>query len=419
MDQRLILLAACLNSRDACAAIGAAGIIKDDVGRIVLKAGTDYYARDPEAVHIDRGLLAGLIKAEAVHVKAAEPVVECLQQLPEGVSGANVGAMIRAEHLREARLRLATALAGNQADVSVEMDALRRAEAPASVAANITQLRAEDLIKSCAERVPIYPAMLNGVFAGGLAPGHTVIVFGRPGAGKTLVVVNIGVGFLYSGKTVLHIMNEESQEALTMRYLSLMVLTQHGELQNLTHYEAARREKCIRFCMQVVGETSKDELTKLGVSAHLRNFKNLHIAHGVYSYTQVRELVRKLKPDLVIIDQVRHFGRGGDDPLHASLERVTQDLRAHAHEAGFTGIGVTQAGASAEGKPVLDLADIDGAKTGLQGACDAIIGLGKGPEDEQRKQRVMSICRNKISGTITHFPVGIDVQHTRILDPGA
>jgi KaiC/GvpD/RAD55 family RecA-like ATPase len=393
-------------------------VIRDDVGKVLLKAASDYYTRDPEATHIDRGLLAGLIKAEAIHPKAAEPVVECIAELPDGVSAANVGAMIHAEHLRAARLRLAMALSSGQ-DGRAEMDALRQLDRPLAIATNVTQLRAEDLIKACADRVPIYPAMLNGVFAGGLAPGHTVIVFGRPGAGKTLVVVNMGVGFLFAGKTVLHIMNEESQEALTMRYLSLMVQSQHGELQNLTHHDAARREKCIRFCMEVATATDPEVLHKAGMTKHLRNFRNLHIAHGVYNYAQVRELVAKLKPDLVIIDQVRHFGRGGDDPLHASLERVTQDLRAHAHEAGFTGIGVTQAGASAEGKPVLDLADIDGAKTGLQGACDAIIGLGKGPNDEQSKQRVMSICRNKISGTITHFPVYIDVQHTRILEmPG-
>lgn len=386
------------------------------MGRILVKAASDYFARDPEAFHIDKGLLSGLIKAEAIHAKAADPVVECIASLPEGVSAANVGAMIRSEHLREARLRLAIALSGGQVDVSLEMDALRAAEQPSAINTTVTQLRVEDLIKSCADRVPIYPAMLNGVFAGGLAPGHTVIVFGRPGAGKTLVVVNMGVGFLYAGKVVLHIMNEESQEALTMRYLSLMVLTQHGELQNLTHYDQARRDKCLRFCMQVATSTDKDELIGLKVAPHIRNFRNLHIAHGVYNYVQVRALVAKLKPDLVIIDQVRHFGRGGDDPLHASLERVTQDLRAHAHEAGFTGVGVTQAGATAEGKPVLDLADIDGAKTGLQGACDAIIGLGKGPDDEMRKQRIVSVCRNKISGTITHFPVSIDTQHTRIID---
>jgi KaiC/GvpD/RAD55 family RecA-like ATPase len=227
-----------------------------------------------------------------------------------------------------------------------------------------------------------------------------VIVFGRPGSGKTLVVCNLAAGFLLKGKVVLHIMNEESQEALTMRYLSLLCPHGEGRLENLAHSREDVRtdsvNKAMAFCMEK------------------RNFANLHIAHGIYNYTAVRELVARLKPDMVIVDQVRHFGRGGDDALHVALERVTQDLRQHAHEAGFTGIGVTQAGASAEGKPVLDLADIDGAKTGLQGACDLIIGLGKGPTDEAEHKRVMSVCRNKISGVITHFPVYLDEQHTLI-----
>jgi hypothetical protein len=159
------------------------------------------------------------------------------------------------------------------------------------------------------------------------------------------------------------------------------------------------------------------EMSVLAAYAHARehrNLGNLHIVHGVYSYSAVRQLVQRLQPDMVIVDQIRHFGRGGDEALHQTLERVTQDLRAHAHEAGFTAVGVTQAGMSGEGKPVLDLGDIDGAKTGLQGACDAIIGVGKGPTDEVEHKRTLSVCRNKISGVITHFPVWLDEQHTLI-----
>jgi len=389
------------------------------VDQQLLRAASAYYTRDPEAVRIDRGLLAGLLKAEAIHEKAVAGVVQRLDQLPEGVSDPNIAAMIHAENLRVARLHLSTAAASGVADLDPYIAAVRALEKPADISGTRTQLRADDLLQAVADRVRIYPPALNNVFAGGFAPGHTVIVFGRPGAGKTLVVVNVGVAFLYAGKTVLHVMNEESQEALTMRYLSLMVLSAHGELQNLTHQDATRREKCIRYCMDVALEEDKDKLTAKGSPSIVRNLKNLHIAHGVYNYAQVRQLVAKLKPDLVIIDQVRHFGRGGDDPLHASLERVTQDLRAHAHEAGFTGIGVTQAGATAENKQVLDLADIDGAKTGLQGACDAIIGLGKGPGDEGRNVRWLSICRNKISGVIQQFPVLVDPQHTRLVEmPG-
>ncbi len=360
----------------------------------------DYFERDPQARWVDREVLAGLISGKAAHPKAVVAVLALLKGLPpaEAVSPANIATMVHASQEREARLRLAVALESG-GDYREAMEKLRDLERPA-VLTGVTQMSAGDLLKATGDRVPIYPAKLNGVFAGGLAPGHCLVVFGRPGAGKTLVVCNLGAGFLLSGKTVLHIMNEESQEALTMRYLSLLCPSSHGLLSNLAHHDEAIRTNAVNYAMAYCKEK--------------RNLDNLHIAHGVYSYATVRELVARIKPDMVIVDQIRHFGRGSEDALHATLERVTQDLRAHAHEAGFTGVGVTQAGVSAEGKPVLDLADIDGAKTGLQGACDAIIGLGKGPNDEADHRRTMSICRNKISGVITHFPVWIDEQHTLI-----
>lgn len=394
-----VLLAAALGHRDACQLIVQSAVVKDDVAQVILEAAVDYYTRDPNAMRVDRAVLRGLLAGAALHPKAVEPALAMLASLPDDVSAENVAHMVHVERQRQARLRLADALLNGHNGVD-EMETLKALDRPV-ILSLATQMGADDLLRHSADRVAIYPAKLNGVFAGGLAPGHTVVVFGRPGAGKTLVVCNIGAGFLLKGKVVLHIMNEESQEALTMRYLSLLCAnTTMGQLQMLTHHEAATREKCVRYCLDYA-------------RAH-RQFDKLHIAHGIYSYPAVRELVARLKPDLVIVDQLRHMGRGGDDPLHATLERVMQDLRAHAHAAQFTGVGVTQAGASAEGKPVLDLADIDGAKTGLQGACDAIIGLGKGPTDEAEHKRTMSVCRNKISGTITHFPVWIDEQHTLI-----
>jgi hypothetical protein len=198
-----------------------------------------------------------------------------------------------------------------------------------------------------------------------------------------------------------------------------MCLREEGELKNLTHHNSDTRNKCLRFAMDMAMETDPQKLAAISRNTTPRNMRNLHIAHGIYSYGAVRELVARLQPDLVIVDQLRHMGRGdGTMALHATLEQSMQELRAHAHEAGFTGVGVTQAGMSAEGKPVLDLGDIDGAKTGLQGACDAIVGLGKGPNDEAENKRTMSICRNKISGTISHFPVWIEPQHTLIREHG-
>lgn len=416
MDQLTTFLAACLASRDACAVIGQADVVKDDVARILLTAITDYYERDPQAQWVDRAVLSGLLQAAASHPKAVAPLLKLLElvPMPAAVSAANVAAMVHANLVTTAKMRLQAALESG-GDYQEQLQRLRELDRPAIVQMS-TQMTAADLLRATAERTPIYPAKLNGVFAGGLAPGCVLIVFGRPGAGKTATVVNIAYGLLRRGKVVLHIMNEESQECLTNRYLSIMCQSQHGELQNLTHHDLARRTLSVEFAMNLARETDPAKLILVSSDAVPRGFNNLHIVHGVYSYAAVRELVLRLKPDMVIIDQIRHFGRGGEDALHQVLERVTQDLRAHAHEAQFIGVGVTQAGLSGEGKAVLGLADIDGAKTGLQGACDAIIGVGcaAGPD---ANQRVISVCRNKISGVITHFPVWLNEQHTHLQAP--
>lgn len=364
----------------------------------MLKAAMAYYERDATAVRVDRGMLATLLKASALHEKAVADPLALLASLPLDVSAANVAETVHAERLRRARLKLADVLMRGE-DHQEALAELIALDKPAIMTA-YSQLTAQDLLKATADRVPVYPAKLNGIFGGGLAPGHTVIAFGRPGSGKTLLVCNLGAGFLMSGRKVLHIMNEESAESLTMRYLSLLGSAQgFARLENMVHHQAEFRNDCIHKAMAYAVEQ--------------RNFRNLHIVQGIYSYGAVRSLVARLQPDMVIVDQVRHFGQG-DDPLHVTLERVTQSLRAHAHEAGFVGVGVTQAGMSGEGKPVLGLGDIDGAKTGLQGACDAIVGVGKAPDGDQTHQRWLSICRNKISGIIDHFPVWIDEQHTLI-----
>jgi hypothetical protein len=398
MDHLPLLLAACLDSRDACAVIAEADVIRSDTGRVLLKAAMAYYERDPNAARVDRAMLAALLKANATHEKAVAQPLELLAGLPADVSASNVAEVVHAERQRRARLKLADILMRGEdhTDAMAELAALDK---PA-ILTGASQLTAADLLKATADRVPIYPAKLNGVFGGGLAPGHTLIAFGRPGSGKTLLVCNLGAGFLMSGRKVLHIMNEESAESLTMRYLSLLGSSQgFARLENMVHHKADFRNECIQRAMDFAVEQ--------------RNFRNLHIVQGIYNYGAVRSLVNRLAPDMVIVDQVRHFGQG-DDPLHVTLERTTQALRAHAHEAGFVGVGVTQAGMTGEGKPVLGLGDIDGAKTGLQGACDAIIGVGKGPDGDQTHQRWLSVCRNKISGIIDHFPVWIDEQHTLI-----
>lgn len=382
----------------------------------MLKAIDGYYQRDQAAQWVDRVTLCAIIKAEAVRADSAAALTDIVEGrnrqvgvLPTrdsmDVSPENVAHAVQASQVGEIRSRLAAALEFGQ-PVGGYLEELRAAEAPFS-SQEKTQISAEDLLVEAGDRTTIHPSSVNAVFAGGFAPGHAGVIFGRPGSGKTLVAVNFGCAYLTQGKTVLHIGNEESGEALMRRYLSCLMYGNTtyrtmGRLEQLNHQLAAVRERATRASMEFAKSRGSD---------------NLHIVHGIYGFPAVRELVGKLKPDFVIVDQLRHVGRGGGDALHDVLEAGMMQLRAHAHEARYAAAAITQGGMSAEGKAVLDIGDIDGAKTGLQGSTDWILGLGVTAEMRAKNQRVVSICRNKISGQIQAFPVRVEEQHTLIFNP--
>lgn len=354
-------------------------------------------------------VLEAIIRATTVREETAEAIVDILRKLPSrdklDVSPENVAHAVQQARIREIRHRLAAALE-NGKPVDGFLEELREAEAP-TLQQDKTQITLEDLRREVGDRTRIHPAPINAVFSGGFAPGHAGVVFGRPGSGKTMVAVNFGCSYLTQGKRVLHIGNEESGEALMMRYLSCLMYANAtyrtlGRLESLTHQRQDVRDKALEASMTF---------------AKTRGADNLHIVHGIYGFPAVRDLVERLSPDFVIVDQLRHVGRGGGEALHEVLEAGMMQLRAHAHEARYAAVAITQAGHSGEGKAVLDLDDIDGAKTGLQGAADWILGLGVNADLRAKNQRVVSICRNKISGVIRAFPITVEEQHTLMFNP--
>jgi hypothetical protein len=409
MDNHTYLLAACLASRSAHFVIEAALAPKaSETVRQLLKAIGAYYKRDPAVQWVDPQTLCAIVQAEAVRKDAAEAVTDIIRSLPPRermeTSPENVAHAVQAAHVREIRMRLAAALENGGA-VDGYLEELRLAEAP-FLHQNKTQITLEDLRREVGDRTRIHPSPVNATFAGGFAPGHAGAIFGRPGSGKTMVAVNFGASYLRQEKTVLHIGNEESGEALMMRYLSCLMYSneQHrayGRLDQLTHQRQAVRDNALQASMEYASRWAT----------------RLHIVHGVYGFPALRGLVEDIHPDFVIVDQLRHIGRSGDNALHDVLEAGMMQLRAHAHEARYAAAAITQAGATAEGKAVLDLGDVDGAKTGFQGATDWILGLGVTAELRAKSQRVVSICRNKISGQIRAFPVRVDEQHTLIFNP--
>ena len=129
-----------------------------------------------------------------------------------------------------------------------------------------------------------------------------------------------------------------------------------------------------------------------------RGYKNLTLKETYPgTWHEIRKTIEKVEPDVLVIDQLRHLYCGNLSKVE-QMERVALEARAAAKRYGILCIGITQAGDSADGKIFLEQGDVDFSNTGMQGAMDLMIGIGADEQMQLRNHRMLSLCKNKLSG---------------------
>ena len=226
--------------------------------------------------------------------------------------------------------------------------------------------------------IRIAPKRLNNKLAGGCIRGDHILLFGRPESGKTLFTVNMVSTFLRQKLKVLYIGNEESTYKPRKRIINNLTRKNNDE------YLA-----------------DKDGVMEI---AYREGLGGLHICR-MYpgSLAEVEEAVKDVRPDVVVLDQIR----GLDHPtpngnFTQKLTLLGEKFRNMAGRYSFLAVSITQAGDKTERhgqEPPewLSMSDIDSNRTGLAGAVDVLIGIGKNGELDSQGKRAVSICKNKNS----------------------
>lgn len=112
---------------------------------------------------------------------------------------------------------------------------------------------------------------------------------------------------------------------------------------------------------------------------------------------RIEGLCRKYSPSLVIFDQIHKIGGFQGDRDDLEFTAIAQWARQIA-ATYCPVIGVCQAGITGEGKKWLTMGDVMGSKTGLQGECDWILGIGKVSDDSHAFERYLHLSKNKLLG---------------------
>lgn len=394
------LIAAALQDRGAFSTILSSGVAEgfDETVRPIWDGIVRYYERDEHAVECDSGLVGRDVGRAISSPKRRAEVEGLVQELhDETVSIANVAEYVSATAIGRAGDALAAAIAGRKSDGDVEL-ALRKfveAREGLGVGGGPDADPADswrDVLKSRLDgssRYVVSPRVLNQHISGGVAPGHNVTIFGRPESGKTALAITMACGFARRGLGVLYIGNEDPVQDLMVRMIT-----------NLTG----------RTVDELALDPEAGERDALAAGARYITVK----ATAPGTIAEIESLVKRHKPAVLFVDQLRNITSGKSDNYTQLLDKNAQAVRALGKRYGLVTVSVTQAGDSASGRPVLDMGDVDSSNTGIPGAADLMIGVGVTEALDSAGQRMLSLCKNKLGVVKPAIPVSLDPYRSKM-----
>jgi len=235
----------------------------------------------------------------------------------------------------------------------------------------------------------------------GFGDERGMLLFARPNTGKSSTLCNAVVSFARQGAKVLYItIAEDTGIKLLYRLYSTAYDVDDEELK--------------RFKM----EYAEKFTSEFGDNIILRDQSTLTLA-------MLRDLVEEHNPDILVLDPFWKMSVKGkkDQRDDQHLAEIVRNIEVLAKDYKFGFICVTQAGADAEHKKndgtkkpkrYLDMSDVYGSNTTVQGEFQMIVGVGTDGQgstlftDPKTKghysaeYRYFNICKNKgASGRIT------------------
>lgn len=394
MDERK-LLAACVTDRGTFNTIDKF-IKKEDLsdrGHLVWEAIVHWYKTDDLASSIDREVLADQLALKfPSHAQMFKTLVTGL----ESISPANTIEAFIDFRLASLAQRLAQALAaGDSKSAHALMEEYRelrdaREEAlkdgtrvliGASSDRLIQSVRPDNLLK-------LYPANLNAAIDGGLPEGAHVLVFAPPEVGKSMLCINMAAGIMSEGHKVLYLGNEDPAELMLLRFKS--------RLSGMTRKE-------------IIADPAEADRR-----ADQRGFGNLVFASlAPGNLHDVAHLCDEHKPRIVFIDQLSNLYVKNLTKVEG-LEYLAKGIRNIAKSRKIVAVSVTQAADSAIGKLFLEMGDVYFSNIAIQAQVDLMIGMGMDNQAQQLNKRVLSLCKNKLTGNHLPLEVKVDQSLTKV-----
>lgn len=250
------------------------------------------------------------------------------------------------------------------------------------------------------EKVPFDLDKLNLITDGGLSNKTLSVILAGTGVGKSLVMCHMAAAAMVSGKNVVYITCEMSEEQIAKRIDANLLDTNIKQVKDIPESIFNRR-------VQKIAETTqgnvviKEYPTADGHVGHFRNFlKEL-------------SLKREFKPDIIFIDYLNICAssryKGTIVNSYQYIKSIAEEIRGLAVEQDVPIVSATQVTRTGYGSTKLELTDTS-ESFGLPATADFMFGLISTEECEQNGRLIVQQLKNRYNPVTFHksFEVGID-----------
>ena len=259
------------------------------------------------------------------------------------------------------------------------------------------------------EKIPFDLDFFNKITSGGLPRKTLTVCMGGPGSGKSLFMCHVSASCLNSGKNVLYITLELSEEEVAKRIDANLMNTTISDLLHMSEDMYTKR------ALSVKNKTKGKLIIKEypTATASVLHFKAL--LNELY-------LKKTFKPDIIVVDYLNictssRLKHGTQVNSYIYVKSIAEELRGFAVEANVPVLTATQVNRSGVSSTDVDMTNASDSM-GVPAVADMFFALITTEDLEKLGQIMVKQLKNRFNDPTINkrFVIGVDKSKMKMYD---